>query len=416
MNLIPLPAALLAAVFSFSLASSAPSPAKGMPTVLDRLRAGQTTRIVCFGDSITGVYYHTGSRIAYADLVGQGLRRLFPRARIEVVNAGVSGDVTAGGLKRMDRDVLRRKPHLVVIMFGMNDVVATPLETFLANLRTMLARCRAAGADALLCTQNPIFPTDPRRPVERLERFTQAIRDLAREAQTPLADCYAAFETIRKADPRRWAVLLMDHDIHPSLDGHRIFAQVIIERITGVKLPLSAFTNSPVMIPHTLAKWKAGRPIRVTAVGLDASDVETAMKTAFRGALVSVEARPAPARSIPALARQAKRLFASRDDDLLLIAFPRQTAPLNDYQWMHALFLINYASIPFSPRARPRDVVWVLPSVLREPASPLERQCDELLKHKAYATDLGGVQRSPADGRPPAELLGEWLRGQTHAD
>jgi len=37
------------------------------------MEAGQPVRIVCFGDSITGVYYHTGGRRAWCDLLGVAL-------------------------------------------------------------------------------------------------------------------------------------------------------------------------------------------------------------------------------------------------------------------------------------------------------------------------------------------------------
>ena len=97
-----------------------------LPNTVQRLENGEETRIVCFGDSITGVYYHTGNRMAYADFVEQGLRRLFPKTPVHVLNAGVSGDTTEKGLARMDRHVLGCKPHLVVVMFGLNDASGLP--------------------------------------------------------------------------------------------------------------------------------------------------------------------------------------------------------------------------------------------------------------------------------------------------
>ena len=90
--------------------------------IVDRLENGGPLRIVCFGDSITGIYFHTGSRIAYPELLGAALRRLYPASNVEVINAGIGGDHTRAALKRMERDVLDHQPHLVTVMFGMNDV------------------------------------------------------------------------------------------------------------------------------------------------------------------------------------------------------------------------------------------------------------------------------------------------------
>lgn len=42
--------------------------------------------------------------------------------------AGISGNTTAAGLARIDKDVIARQPHLVEVMFGMNDVARVPLE------------------------------------------------------------------------------------------------------------------------------------------------------------------------------------------------------------------------------------------------------------------------------------------------
>ena len=88
-----------------------------------KLEADQAVKIVCFGDSVTGVYYHTGGRRAYTAMVGVALSGAFPKAGVTAINAGISGNTTADGLKRMQKDVLAHKPDLVTVMFGLNDMV-----------------------------------------------------------------------------------------------------------------------------------------------------------------------------------------------------------------------------------------------------------------------------------------------------
>jgi len=59
--------------------SGADEPA--CPRTVKLLSAGEeTVRIVCFGDSLTGVYYHTGGRRAYSDMLGIALKKITPRA------------------------------------------------------------------------------------------------------------------------------------------------------------------------------------------------------------------------------------------------------------------------------------------------------------------------------------------------
>src|ERR1700722_8073416 len=103
-------------------AAPPPAPARPKLAVVQLLEDGEPVRIVCFGDSVTGVYYHTGGRRAWCDLLGLALERIYLNAKIEMINAGVSGNTSAEGLQRMEADVLSHNPQLVVVMFGLNDV------------------------------------------------------------------------------------------------------------------------------------------------------------------------------------------------------------------------------------------------------------------------------------------------------
>src|SRR5690606_26540116 len=118
------------------------------------------------------VYYHTGSRRAYADIVGIGLRKAYPRAKVTVFNAGISGNTTHNALARLERDVLSRQPHLVTVMFGMNDVVRVPAKEFRENLVEIVAKVRDEGAEVLLLTPNNVFGTT--RPPEGVAAYAQA--------------------------------------------------------------------------------------------------------------------------------------------------------------------------------------------------------------------------------------------------
>jgi lysophospholipase L1-like esterase len=90
--------------------------------------------VACLGDSVThGVFevleHRDGGLEAIYDLAAvyheklkQGLSLLYPGAAPTVINAGVSGDNAPGGLWRLERDLLSRKPDLAIVCFGLNDV------------------------------------------------------------------------------------------------------------------------------------------------------------------------------------------------------------------------------------------------------------------------------------------------------
>ncbi|MCR6495357.1 GDSL-type esterase/lipase family protein [Thermomonas sp. S9] len=66
-------------------------------------------------------------------------------------NASVSGETTAGGRSRIDAELARTRPDIVIIELGANDGLrGLPLEQMGANLGGMIGRSRAAGARVLL--------------------------------------------------------------------------------------------------------------------------------------------------------------------------------------------------------------------------------------------------------------------------
>jgi acyl-CoA thioesterase-1 len=103
----------------------------------------QGTTIVAFGDSLTAGY-----QMGETDSYPAQLARLVDRP---IVNRGVSGDTTADGLARLDRDVLDENPRLVLLSLGANDMLRRhPIEDTFANLRRIIDRIQARGAMVVL--------------------------------------------------------------------------------------------------------------------------------------------------------------------------------------------------------------------------------------------------------------------------
>jgi acyl-CoA thioesterase-1 len=100
--------------------------------------------LLCLGDSLTAGYGLDEAQ-AYPALLQRSLQ---PQWR--VVNAGVSGDTTADGLKRLDW-VLRSRPDAVFVALGANDGLRglDPKQTE-ANLTALIQKIQASGAQAYL--------------------------------------------------------------------------------------------------------------------------------------------------------------------------------------------------------------------------------------------------------------------------
>jgi acyl-CoA thioesterase-1 len=122
-------------LFVLSVAPGAGAPARAEKT------------IAVLGDSLTAGFGVAPDE-AYPALLQERLRREGYDYR--VVNAGVSGDTTAGGLRRVDW-VLRSRPSIGIVALGANDGLrGLSVTAMRANLEQIVARFRAAGAQVLL--------------------------------------------------------------------------------------------------------------------------------------------------------------------------------------------------------------------------------------------------------------------------
>jgi acyl-CoA thioesterase-1 len=104
--------------------------------------------VMVFGDSLSAAYGLATSQ-GWVSLLGERIVR--DKLPWRVVNASVSGETTAGGLRRLPEDIRRHQPSLVVIALGANDGLrGQPLAAVRANLEEMIRLARAARAEPVL--------------------------------------------------------------------------------------------------------------------------------------------------------------------------------------------------------------------------------------------------------------------------
>ncbi len=114
--------------------------------------------ILAFGDSLTaGFGLPPGA--SFVDQLQCSLDRL--QRNIRIINAGLSGDTTVGGLSRIDR-ALEVKPDLVILELGANDAVLGSLpERSKANLDVLIRKSLEARARVLLAGVKPPMAFTP---------------------------------------------------------------------------------------------------------------------------------------------------------------------------------------------------------------------------------------------------------------
>src|SRR5438105_853207 len=119
-----------------------------------QLKAGD--RIIFFGDSLT---YLAGKdepkkhvTKGYVRIVREKLQELHKDKNIEVDWVATGGHTVPDLLKRLDKDVLSKKPTIVVIQIGCNDARRIPKETFTRGLEELIDRLERAHIQVVQCT------------------------------------------------------------------------------------------------------------------------------------------------------------------------------------------------------------------------------------------------------------------------
>ncbi len=106
---------------------SAPSrspaqPRRSLRRAFDKLRSGRTVTLGFLGESLSaGDGASQAERTSMRALVTQWIRKTFPQARLEAINAAVSGTDSLYGTLRLRRDLLAHKPDLVIVEFLRQD-------------------------------------------------------------------------------------------------------------------------------------------------------------------------------------------------------------------------------------------------------------------------------------------------------
>ncbi len=191
----------------------------------------QGEAIAFFGDSIT----QAGARPdGYCRLIDNAIQKNRPELEAKVIYAGISGHKVPDLQKRLDRDVLSKKPTVVFIYIGINDVWhsaqgrGTPKDQFEAGLRDLIKKIGETGATVVLATPSMIGEkTDGTNPLDKmLEEYAAISRKVAAETKTQLCDLRVEFvKYLKKHNPKNEPRGILTGDgVHLNAAGNQFVA------------------------------------------------------------------------------------------------------------------------------------------------------------------------------------------------
>lgn len=197
------------------------------------------TRVVFFGDSITeAAVQPTG----YITQIQDSLKMQHLDEKFELIGAGVSGNKIYDLFFRLEPDVLDKKPDIVVIFVGVNDVwhkqtlgTGTDSDKFKKFYAAIIDKLQKKGIKVILCTPAMIGERKGgANPLDgELNTYAQIIRDLATEKNCALTDFRKAFIDFDASNNTsdRYSSILTTDGVHFNQKGNTMAASMLLEKI-----------------------------------------------------------------------------------------------------------------------------------------------------------------------------------------
>jgi len=207
-------------------------------TSFDQQKLKENETIVFLGDSIT----ESGIKPnGYVTLTSDAIAKAYPDKNIKVIGAGIGGHKVTDCQKRLDRDVLRKNPTIVLIYIGINDVwhstrgEGTNKVDFETGLKDMIAKINDSGARVILCTPTVIGEKiDGTNDLDKmLDEYAEISRKVAKETDSQLLDLRIAFMDYLKKNNKENASegILTGDSVHLNDAGNRFLSKLVLNAL-----------------------------------------------------------------------------------------------------------------------------------------------------------------------------------------
>jgi lysophospholipase L1-like esterase len=194
--------------------------------------------VLFFGDSLTELAGKEAPKQhvnkGYVRIVREKLAETHKDKDIQVSWVATGGHTVPDLLKRVDRDVIAKKPTIVVIQIGCNDARRIPKETFQRGLEELIDRLQTEGVQVIQCTLTSVGEKHDgtNKDDPKLEEFAAVQRAVARAKNVPLNDLRRAFVSHwekHNPDNKPSGILTYDGN-HFNDAGHQFVAEQMLKK------------------------------------------------------------------------------------------------------------------------------------------------------------------------------------------
>ena len=210
----------------------APQPPPGAPLsrLKEKLAHHQPITIVTMGDSLTDEHHWSNRQIVWHRLLAAALKSKYG-SEVKIVNPAIGGTTLSQNMILMPRWANEAPaPDLVTVFFGGNDweanVRGPRFAEYLALAVDRIRRQTHGAADVLLMTTEPTHDK-----WNTMEELAQAVRDVAKQKKTGLADVAAAFHKLPDPDEAVKQEYLAWDKTHLGPRGHEAVKNVVLQAI-----------------------------------------------------------------------------------------------------------------------------------------------------------------------------------------
>ena len=208
-----------------------------LTSLLFAFKADTPKKIIFFGDSITQAGVNPGGYITM-------LKEMYAKAgnTSELIGAGIGGNKVYDLFLRMEDDVLSKKPDVVVIYVGVNDVwhkasygTGTDADKFTKFYTALIKKMQSQGIKLILTTPAAIGEkTDHSNQQDGdLNQYSKIIRDLAKEHKCGLVDLrkeFLAYNLANNPENKGQGILTTDR-VHLNEAGNKLVAELMFREL-----------------------------------------------------------------------------------------------------------------------------------------------------------------------------------------